>query len=178
MIKDGSEEKESLSPPWASRLANFRNVRQLLPFERRLGIFLKQSASFLFAKLIGHLLVRGPQPRRPDPAMVRVAGHEMHHPLANPPERDLLGGQPESSGERTPGHLNKAAAPHPLPQTLCVRSQNDVTFRVRNDQPQPGKLHVVQGLIHRRRNRDFIEFHQQVIPLVDAVLPGLPAQRG
>ena len=102
----------------------------------------------------------------------------MNHPFGNPRKRDLLGGHPESSRQRAPGHLNKAAASHPFSQPRRVRPQNDVAFRVRNDQPQSGKLHLVQGLIHRRRDGDFIEFHQQIIPLVDAVLPGLLAERG
>src|SRR5438445_12970668 len=34
----------------------------------------------------------------------------------------------------------------------------------------------MQCLIHRRRNRDFVKFQQEIIALVDAIRPGIFAQ--
>src|SRR5215470_3335502 len=43
--------------------------------------------------------------------------------------------------------------------------------------PEPGQLKMVERLVHRRWDREFIEFNKQVILLVDAKLSGRSSQR-
>ena len=42
---------------------------------------------------------------------------------------------------------------------------------------QPHQLHVVQRMSRVRRDRIVAEFHQQIVPLVEAKPPRIPLQR-
>src|SRR6266699_3284767 len=77
--------------PLASRrwqfLFNFWNVRQLPALERRQGILQEQSAGRFLAKPVQHDVIGRLKAQRPGPRIVRVAGHEVDEPLADPPQR-------------------------------------------------------------------------------------------
>ncbi len=61
-----------------------------------------------------------------------------------------------------------ATPPHPLCQAFRLGPQENVALRMGNHRTQTGELKFVQRLVHRGRNRHFIEFHKHVIFLVDA----------
>ncbi len=93
----------------------------------------------------------------------------MDKPLGDPLFGDFLRVAAERSGERAAGHLRRAALVHPARQALRMRPDNPIALRMGDDRGEPGKLQLVQGLVHRRRNREFAEFDEQIILLVDGV---------
>src|SRR6266851_2302039 len=78
-------EKEKALPPRRQFLLDFRHIRKLPPLERRERIVVEQSASLLFSKPVDNNVVGSLQTKRPASRIVRVAGHEMNEPFADPP---------------------------------------------------------------------------------------------
>jgi hypothetical protein len=146
----------------------FRHVRQVPAFKRCPRIIHKQRPRFFLTEFFLHHFIRRPQLNGPRTGVVRVAAHKMNQPRANPAQRVVLRTGSKPPRHRSPGHLCVAAMPHPGRQPLWLRSQQPVPLRVRHNQPHPRQLHLVQRLVHCRRNRNFVELHQQVIFLVDA----------
>src|SRR6267143_2810447 len=150
---------------------------QVSPLEGRQRIVLKQRARLLLSKPIADYVVRRLQTKRPGPRIVCIAGDEMDEALADPTQRVLLRARSETSGQRASGHLSEAALAHPLFQALRLRAQDSVPLRVGDHRPHAGELNSVQRLVHRRRDRKLVELQQQIIALIDAILPGILAQR-
>src|SRR5437879_8612773 len=122
-------------------------------------------------------VVRRLQTKRPRSRVVRIAFHDMDEPLTDPPQRILPRTDTETSGKCASGHLRKAALLYPFFQALRARPQNAVALRVGDHRLHTGKLNLVQRLVHRRRDRKLVEFEQQEIALVDAIVWGILAQR-
>src|SRR5713226_1616394 len=101
----------------------------------------------------------------------------MNEAFTDPPQRLLPGTGAEASGQRASGHLSEAALAYPLFQALRPRAQNGVALRVGDHRLHAGKLNLVQRLVHRIWDRKLIELHQKKMKLVDAILPGILAQR-
>src|SRR5260370_38335465 len=170
-------EKEKALPPRRQFLLDFRHIRKLPPLERRERIVVEQSAGLLFSKPLHNDVVHSCQTKRPASRIVRVAGHEMNEPFADPPQRILLRAWAEVPGQRAPRHLSEAALACPLFQALWQRAQNAVAFRMGNHGPHTAKLNLVQGLVHRGWDRKLVELHKKEITLVDAILPRFFPQR-
>src|SRR6266478_7534957 len=166
-------EKEKTFAARRQFIFHFWNVRQLSPLEGREGIVPKQSARLLLAKPVDDQVVGRLQTKRPASQVVCIAGHKMDEAFTDPPQRILLRAGAESSGQRAPSDLRETAPAHPLSQALGMRAQNSVAFRVGDYRPHSGKLNFVQHLVHRRRNRKFVELHKQEISLIDAIVPGI-----
>src|SRR5712692_877147 len=175
--RESLEKEKALAARRRQFIFYFGNVRQRSSLEGREGIVLEQRARLLFAKPVDNHVVSRLQTKRPRARVVRIAGHEMDEALADPPQRLLPGTGAEASGQRASGHLREAAQAYPLFQALRTRAQNGVALRVRDHGLHAGKLNLVQCLIHRRRDRKLIELHKQEIALIDAILPGILAQR-
>src|SRR5712692_1693534 len=175
--RESLEKEKALAARRRQFIFYFGNVRQRSSLEGRERIVLEQRARLLFAKPVDNHVVSRLQTKRPRSRVVRIAGHEMDETLADPPQRILLGTGAEASGPRTSGHLSEAAQAYPLFQALRPRTQNGVALRVSDHGLHAGELNLVQRLVHRRRDRKFVEFHKQKIALIDAVLPGILAQR-
>src|SRR2546427_759263 len=101
----------------------------------------------------------------------------MNESLANPAQRVLLGAGTEASVQRASSHLSVTALLHPLFQTPRPRPQNGGAFRVGNHWLHTCKLNLVQRLVHRGWDRKLVELHKKKMALVDAIWPGIFAQR-
>src|SRR5260370_25095034 len=173
-----SAKKENALAGWRRQIVHdFRDVRQWPPFEGRERIIVKQRAALLSTQPIDNRVVSRLQTEGPGSSIVGIAGHEMNKALGDPPQGILLCAGAEASGQRAAGHLGEAALAYPLFQALRSRAQNAVALRVSDHGLHTGKLNHVQRLVHRRRDRKLAELHEQEIALVDAILPGILAQR-
>src|SRR5579863_2328986 len=59
-----------------------------------------------------------------------------------------------------------------MPQSLRLRANQRVAFRMSDDERKPEKLQAVQSLLDRRRNGEIGEFDEQVLLLVNRVVCG------
>ena len=101
----------------------------------------------------------------------------MNEALADPAQRVFPATGPEASSQGSSRHLSETSLPHPLFQALWPHPQNGVAFRMGDHRLQTSKQNLMQRLVHRRRDRILIEFHEEEIALIDAILPGVLAQR-
>src|SRR5258707_9806841 len=168
--------KEKTLAAWRQFIFHFWNVRELSPLEGRERILLKQSARLFLAKPINNHVVGRLQTKRPASRAVRGAGDKMDEAFSDPPQCILLRTGAESPRQRAPSDLRKASLAHPLFQAPGMCAQNSVAFRVGDYRLHSGELNFVQRLVHRRRNRKFVELHKQEITLIDAIVLGRLAQ--
>src|SRR4029077_4211528 len=68
----------------------------------------------------------------------------------------------------TSRNLYITSQPRPVPQPLWLAAQDSIALRVRNDWTHALKLQIVQGVVHGRRDRDFVELNKQIVMLVYA----------
>src|SRR5256885_12641160 len=62
-----------------------------------------------------------------------------------------------------------------FPYTTLFRS-NSIAFRMCHHRAKAHKLQLMQSLVHRRRDGNFVELNQQVIALIDAKTWGVVPQ--
>ena len=164
------KEEKTLATAAGDVIRHFGNVRQSSSFKRRERIVNKQRAGFVFAKFPANDSASRPQLQGPSFHIMRVTRDKMNQADADPEKGILLRARPKYSGERTARHLPIATLPHPLRQTLRLGPQESVALRMSDHRTQTGQLKIVQRLVHRRGNRYLVEFHEQIIFLVNAKL--------
>src|SRR5215813_6481223 len=96
----------------------------------------------------------------------------MHETLRDPVDRIAFCARSEKAEERSGSNLGMAADSHPSGEALRLGTQDAVALRMRDDGPQTRQLQMMEHLIHCRRDREFVELHEQIIFLVDAKLCG------
>src|SRR5229473_6716653 len=165
---NGSEEEKPLPARRYLLVWNLGYVRKVATLERGHGILHEQRARFFLAKLLPDDVVSGLKTQRPAPRVVRIAGHEVHDASRDPAQRILLSARAKTSGQGAGSHLNKTAQPGPLGEALRLMTENGIALRVGDHGPKSLQLQSVQDVIHRRRDGNFVELHEQIIALIDA----------
>src|ERR1700680_4042592 len=99
---------------------------------------------------------------------MRIAGNKVHKTSSDPAQGVFLSTWTESSGKGAGRDLQVATKPRPFGQPLWLATQDAIALGVSDHRSQALKLQAVQGVIHRRRDGDFVEFHEQIIVLVNA----------
>src|SRR5216684_3715706 len=165
---NGSEEEKPLPARRYLLVWNLGNVRKVTTLKRGHGILNEQRARFLLPKLLPDDVVSGLKTQWPAPRVVCIAGHEVHDPSRDPAQRILLSARAKTSGQGAGSHLNKTAQPGPLGEALRLMTENGIALRVGDHGPKSLQLQSVQDVIHRRRDGNFVELHEQIIALIDA----------
>src|SRR5271166_3237906 len=105
-----------------------------------------------------------------------IAGNEMHHATGEPSPRVLLRARTKHTSEGTGGNLHITALGDPFSKTFRMSTENAVSFGMRDDGADLGEPKFMQGMVQRGRDRKLVEFHQQIIFLIDAVRARIAAQ--
>ena len=166
------EKKETFS---AARLLrrNFGNARQRAAFERGERIEKEQGFGGFLTKLIAHGSVGRAKQERTAGQIVGIAGHEMNEAFSDPGKSVLAWTFAKTSGDRAAGDLDKAPLAHPTGEPLRLRPEDGVALGMSDDGPETGEMEPMESLVHGPWNRKFVEFDEQVIPLIDAEGSGI-----
>ena len=100
----------------------FRDMRQIAPFESGHRILNEKRAGFLFPKLFLNEIKRSPKSKGPPAHIMSIAGHEMNQSIGYPAPSVLLRARAKGSRQRASRHLNEATKPHPLRKSLRLHA--------------------------------------------------------
>src|SRR5271168_346561 len=167
--------------PFTARTVEFirqlRKIRQVAPLECRHRIVDEQGAGLFYSKLFADKFECGSQLQLPATRVMSIAGHQVDQSAGHPAPGILLRSRTKHSCERTSSNLQGATQPHPFRKPFCLQTQDGVALRMGYHRPQTQKLNLMQRLVHRGRNREFVELNEKVVALVYAEPGRILAQR-
>lgn len=100
----------------------FRDMRQVAPFESGHRILNEKRAGFLFPKPFLNEVKRSLEFEGPPAHIVSIAGHKMNQSIGDPAPSVLLRARTKAPRQRASRHLDEATKPHPLRKPLRLRA--------------------------------------------------------
>ena len=115
-------------------------------------IFVEERASDGFAFALCYQVEGFAEAGRARGDVVRVSGDEMDGVFVEPAVDGLLRGGTEAAEQGLGSDLNVATLTKPAIETIGIRANQRIAFRVSDDDAETGEVKRVEGLIGRGRN--------------------------
>ena len=134
-------------------------MRQVAPFKGGQRIVDEEGTRLFFAKLLIDGIVSRLQTQWPALGVVCVASHEVHKALADPAQGIFLRARTKSSRQGTGRNLHIAPQAGPCAQAFRLPAQDRIALRMRDYGTKALELQIVQRVIHRGWDGDFVELN-------------------